>query len=62
MSETGLAILVFGALCAFALAMFLMERRAVARRKANGTYVDISDILFFGSAATARQKAPDASD
>ena len=57
MTQTAMAILVFGALCAGALVMFLMERRAVAKRKANGTYVDVSDIMFFGSDAVAKHKA-----
>ncbi|WP_050929948.1 hypothetical protein [Aestuariivita boseongensis] len=57
MDQTGLAFLVFGALCLGALVMFMLERRAVARRKANGTYVDVSDIMFFGSEAVAKHKA-----
>ncbi len=57
MDQTVLAVIVFGALCLGALAMFWMERRAVARRKADGTYVDVSDILFFGSEAVAKAKA-----
>ncbi|MCR9127731.1 MAG: hypothetical protein NXH82_16655 [Rhodobacteraceae bacterium] len=51
MSEQMIAVLVFGGLCVGVLVMFALERRAVAQRKANGTYVDPSDILFFGSEA-----------
>ena len=57
MTETAMVFLVFGALCAGAVFMFVMERRAVAKRKANGTYVDVSDILFFGTDAVAKHKA-----
>lgn len=57
MTQTAMAFLVFGALCAGALVMFVMERRAVARRKADGTYVDVSDILFFGSEAVAKHQS-----
>jgi hypothetical protein len=59
MERESLAVIVFGALCLLALAMFLLERRAVARRKANGTFVDISDILFFGSEAATKGKPKD---
>jgi hypothetical protein len=51
MERETLAALVFGALCLGVLVMFWLERRAVARRKANGTYVDVSDIMFFGAEA-----------
>ena len=57
MSQTMMAILVFGALGLGAVAMFLLERRAVAKRKANGTYVDVSDVMFFGSKAVAKHRA-----
>ena len=56
MTQTTMAFLVFGALCAGALIMFLLERRAVARRKADGTFVDVSDVMFFGSEAVAKHK------
>ena len=62
MSETALAFVVFGALCAGALMMFWMERRAVARRKADGSYVDVSDILFFGSKAVVDRDTQTKSD
>ena len=55
MSQTALAFMVFGVLCAGVLVMFWMERRAVAKRKADGTYVDVSDILFFGSKAVVER-------
>ena len=58
MEREALAVLVFGALCLGVLVMFLLERRAVARRKANGTYVDISDILFFGAEAANKANKP----
>ncbi len=57
MTQTAMAVLIFGALCAGALIMFVMERRAVAKRKADGTFVDISDIVFFGSEAVAKHNA-----
>lgn len=57
MTQTAMAFLVFGALCAGALLMFTLERRAVAKRKANGTYVDVSDVIFFGSEAVAKHNS-----
>jgi len=57
MTQTAMAFLVFGALCAGALVMFMLEHRAVAKRKADGTYVDVSDVMFFGSEAVAKHKA-----
>ena len=54
MTHTTLAILVFGILCAFVIFMFWIERRSVAKRKLNGTYVDISDILFQGAKAAQK--------
>ena len=56
MERETLAALVFGALCLGVLVMFWLERRAVARRKANGTYVDVSDIMFFGAEATNKAR------
>jgi hypothetical protein len=53
MSERSLAFVIAGVLCAGALLMFVLERRKVAQRKANGTYVDPSDIFFY------KQKAED---
>lgn len=47
MSERSVAFVIAGVLCAGALLMFILERRKVARRKANGTYVDPSDIFFY---------------
>lgn len=58
MERETLAALVFGALCLGALVMFWLERRAVARRKANGTYVDVSDIMFFGAEAATKGRKP----
>lgn len=53
MSREMIAVLVFGGLALFALLMFVMERRAVARRKAErgGREVDVADLIAFGSAA-----------
>ena len=53
MSKEMLAILVFGALTLFELLMFVLERRAVARRlKARGgREIDVSNLIFFGSRA-----------
>ncbi|MCE8009603.1 hypothetical protein [Aestuariivita sp.] len=59
MNETLLAFVVFGALGLGALCMFWMERRAVAKRKAEGTFVDISDIMFFGSEAALKAQNSD---
>ena len=58
MSHVTIAFIVFGALAAGALIMFALERRAVAKRKAarGGREVDISDLIFFGSAAGQGQK------
>jgi hypothetical protein len=56
MSDQMIAVFVFGGLCLFALLMFALERRAVARRKAEGKHVDISDLIFFGSDAGQGQK------
>lgn len=47
MNEQSIAFVVAGVLCAGALVMFVLERRKVARRKANGTYVDPSNIFFY---------------
>lgn len=47
MSEQSAAFVVAGVLIAGALVMFFLERRAVARRKASGRYVDPSDIFFY---------------
>ncbi|MCY4302930.1 MAG: hypothetical protein OXC68_14510 [Aestuariivita sp.] len=49
MSEITLAIFIFSGLCVFAIFMFWMERRAVARRKTDGTFIDVSDILLKGT-------------
>ena len=62
MSETLLAFVVFGVLCLGALCMFWMERRAVAKRKADGTFVDVSDIMFFGSEAATKARNSDKTD
>lgn len=46
MTHTTSAVLVFGMLFAFVIIMFWIERRTIAKRKLNGTFVDISDILL----------------
>jgi 7,8-dihydro-6-hydroxymethylpterin-pyrophosphokinase len=53
MSQEMAAVVVFGALGLFALAMFVLERRGVARRKAarGGREIDVSDLVFFGGEA-----------
>ena len=55
--QTNYALDTFYFLVMGALVMFMLERRAVAKRKAAGTYVDVSDIMFFGSEAVAKHKA-----
>ena len=61
MSHVTAAILVFGVLCVGAIVMFVLERRAVARRKAarGGREVDVSDLIMFGSAAGDGNKTQD---
>lgn len=54
-----LAVIIAAILVAFALTMFIRERRAVAKRKADGTYVDVSDVIAFGSeAVTGKDPSP----
>ena len=47
MSKEMMAFIGFGAICALALVMFLMERRAVAKRKAarGGREIDLSNVF-----------------
>jgi nitrate reductase gamma subunit len=56
MSQSMMAVVVFGALVALALVMFTLERRAVAKRRAEGRNVDVSDLIFFGSEAGRGKK------
>jgi hypothetical protein len=58
MSEAGMATLVFGAFILGALILFVIERRAVARRKAarGGREVDVTNLIAFGSAAAQGDK------
>ena len=53
MSKEMMAVLAFGALAAAALVMFLLERRAAAKRlKARGgREIDVASLIAFGSAA-----------
>ena len=52
------AFVVFGVLCAGALVMFVLERRAVAKRKEarGGREIDVANLIFFGSAAGEGKK------
>ena len=47
MSKEMMAVIGFGAICALALMMFALERRAVAKRKAErgGREVDLSNVF-----------------
>lgn len=53
MSKEMMAVIAFGAICVFALAMFLLERRAAARRleARGGREVDVASLIILGSAA-----------
>lgn len=62
MGNTSLAVIGFGSLCLVAIVMFVLERRAVAARKAarGGREVDVSDLIAFGApGAKARQERDD---
>ena len=61
MSDTMLAIIGFGSLCGLALVMFVLERRAVAARKAarGGREVDISNLIAFGAPGPDAKKPQD---
>ena len=58
MSKEMGAVLVFGAIVAFAVIMFMLEQRAAAKRKAarGGREVDVSNLIAFGSAAGEGKK------
>ena len=47
MSKEMMAVIAFGAICTLALVMFMLERRAVAKRKAarGGREVDLSNLF-----------------
>ncbi len=53
MSKEMMAVIGFGAICAFALVMFLLERRAAAKRleARGGREIDVSSLIAFGSKA-----------
>ena len=53
MSKEMMAVLVFGAMAAGALVLLILERRAIAARKAarGGREVDVGSLIAFGSAA-----------
>ena len=53
MSKEMMAVIGFGVIAIFAIVMLVIERRAVAARKAarGGREIDISNLIAFGSAA-----------
>jgi hypothetical protein len=53
MSKEMMAVIAFGALCVFALIMFVLERRAAAKRlkERGGRQVDVASLIAFGSKA-----------
>jgi hypothetical protein len=53
MSKEMMAVIVFGAMALGALALLVMERRAIAARKRarGGREVDVSNLIAFGAAA-----------
>ena len=61
MSNSTLAVIGFGALCALALVMFFLERRGVAARKAarGGREVDVSHLIAFGAPGEQRKPPQD---
>ena len=50
MSKEMMAVIVFGMICAGALVMFVLERRAAAKRLAarGGREIDVSSLIAFG--------------
>lgn len=58
MSETAIACLIFGLMALGMLALFVKERIGVARRRAarGGREIDVSNLIFFGSAAGEGEK------
>ena len=58
MSKEMMAVLVFGAMAAGALVLLILERRAIAARKAapGGREVDVGSLIAFGSAAGEGKK------
>lgn len=58
MSKEMMAVIAFGGICAFALVMYLLERRAVAKRleARGGREVDVSNLIAFGSQAGEGEK------
>ncbi|MEL7090059.1 MAG: hypothetical protein AAFZ99_04320 [Pseudomonadota bacterium] len=61
MSKEMGAVLVFGILALAALVMFLIERRAAAKRleARGGREVDVANLIAFGSAAGEGNKTND---
>ena len=53
MSREMMAVIAFGVLGLFAIVMFVIERRAAARRleARGGREVDVASLIFFGSEA-----------
>jgi len=58
MSKEMMAVIAFGVLCAFALVMFLLERRAAAKRleARGGREVDVASLIALGSKAGEGEK------
>jgi hypothetical protein len=58
MSKEMMAVIVFGAMALGALVLLVLERRAIAARKAarGGREVDVGSLIAFGSAAGEGKK------
>ncbi|WP_299603279.1 hypothetical protein [uncultured Tateyamaria sp.] len=58
MDHTTGAIMVFGAIAAGAIIMFVLERRAAAKRleARGGREIDVANLIAFGSAAGEGKK------
>ena len=53
MSKEMMAVIAFGILCLFAIVMFVMERRAAAKRleARGGREIDVASLIVHGSRA-----------
>ena len=60
MAQELLGVIGFGAIFALALVMLVLERRAMAARKAarGGREVDVSGLIAFGAGPDAGRKSP----
>lgn len=58
MDTVTIATFVFGGMLCVAVVMFVLERRAVAKRKAarGGREIDVASLIAFGSAAGQGEK------